>query len=159
MIDAARVDPSVRGVLVYGPAGVGKSRLADHALASAGRDGWGIGRASATAAAEGSPFAALAHLMPADVFDTRSDPVTLYAQVAESFAARSDHGPFMLMVDDLPRLDVSSATLVGQLLDASAVFLVATVRSDETSRRGRSSTISMKGPWSLRAAKDSATCA
>ena len=41
-------------------------------------------------------------------------------------------GPLVLFVDDLPLLDGTSATLVGQLVDADLVFLVATVRSNET---------------------------
>jgi DNA-binding CsgD family transcriptional regulator len=132
-IEGARSERGIRGVLVYGPAGVGKSRLADQALAAAERDGWGTGRAGASAAAQGAPLGALAHLLPADVIDVRADPVTLFARVSESLPARADGRPFMLLVDDLPRLDPASATLVAQLLDAEAVFLVGTVRSEESS--------------------------
>ena len=35
------------------------------------------------------------------------------------------------MIDDLPRLDPTSLTLVGQLVDAGVVFLIGTVRSGE----------------------------
>ena len=40
-------------------------------------------------------------------------------------------GPLVLFVDDLHLLDGTSATLVGQLVDADLVFLVATVRTPE----------------------------
>jgi DNA-binding CsgD family transcriptional regulator len=130
-IAAARSDPHVRGVLVHGPAGVGKSRLADQALAAAEADGWVTARAVASAAAQGTPLGALAHLVPADVVDARADPVSLYARVAESFAERAEGRRTMLLVDDLQRLDASSVTLLGQLLDAGQVFVLANVRSDE----------------------------
>ena len=49
---------------------------------------------------------------------------------------QSGTGPLVLFVDDLHLLDSTSATLVGQLVDADLLFLVATVRSTESVPRG-----------------------
>ena len=45
-------------------------------------------------------------------------------------AGQAGDGPLVLLVDDLHLLDATSATLVGQLVDADLVFLVATVRTE-----------------------------
>ena len=57
---------------------------------------------------------------------------------AGAAATRPSNGPLVLFVDDLHLLDGTSATLVGQLVDADLVFLVATVRTTEPrARRAR----------------------
>ena len=45
--------------------------------------------------------------------------------------SRARPGPLVLFVDDLHHLDSTSATLLGHLVDADLVFLVATVRTAE----------------------------
>ena len=44
---------------------------------------------------------------------------------------QGQHGPLVLFVDDMHLLDVTSATFIGQLLDADLLFLVGTVRDGE----------------------------
>jgi DNA-binding CsgD family transcriptional regulator len=132
LIDDARIAATAGGVVIHGPAGVGKSRLADEALTAARHAGWRTGRATASATAGLAPLGALAHLLPSEVVDARADPVTLYATVAAAFADQATGRQFVLMIDDLPRLDATSRTLVGQLLDASAIFLIATARTGDT---------------------------
>jgi ATP/maltotriose-dependent transcriptional regulator MalT len=119
-------------VLLYGPAGVGKTRLADEALDVARRNGREVGRVSAGAGAEGLSLGALIPLLPVEVVDVRFDPVALFATVTDAFRARAGDTPYVLFVDDLHRLDAASSTLLGQLVDAGAILLLATVRSGET---------------------------
>jgi hypothetical protein len=53
------------------------------------------------------------------------------SEVRAVLQPQADSGPLVLFIDDLHLIDGTSATLVGQLVDADLVFLVATVRSNE----------------------------
>ena len=61
------------------------------------------------------------------------DAVTLFNRTHEALTDECSHGStgrrFVLVVDDLDGLDESSASLIGQLLESGALFLVATVGS------------------------------
>src|SRR5829696_2147092 len=127
---AVLADGSRRGVLICGPAGVGKTRLADEFLAIAAAAGRACGRASASAAAAQIPLGALAHLLPPAVGRNRSDVVALFDGVLAAFRAASSK-PFVLLADDMHMLDRTSLTLLTQLVDATAVFLIGTVRTGE----------------------------
>src|SRR5829696_4732596 len=122
-------DDRAHGFVIHGPAGVGKTRLADQCLALADRAGRNVARATATEGSRSVPLGALAHLLPAGLADER-DLVTVMAEVRA--VLREQYGALVLLVDDLPLLDVTSATLLGQLVDADLVFLVGTVRSAAT---------------------------
>jgi DNA-binding CsgD family transcriptional regulator len=117
------------GVVLSGPAGVGKSRLARAAVAAAERDGARPAWAQATRSAATVPLGAFADLIPDDV---RSDePLELLRGCA---AALQEHGggrPVVLGVDDAQLLDPMSAALVLQVAMAGTVFIVATVRAGE----------------------------
>ena len=133
VIEDAVAASDVSGAIIHGAAGVGKSRLAAEMIASAASRGWRTGTATASAAAAAAPLGALAHLLPREVVDVRADPVTLFATVAAAFGGGAGDRRLVLLVDDIPRLDPTSLTLLGQLLDARSIFLVATVRSGEGS--------------------------
>ena len=67
---------------------------------------------------------------PPGIADERCDLVAVMSEVRPVLRDADAGGPLVLFVDDLHLLDATSATLVGQLVDADLVFLVATVRSD-----------------------------
>ncbi|MER7676095.1 helix-turn-helix transcriptional regulator [Streptomyces sp. NPDC096934] len=126
---AALADPACRGFVVGGPAGVGKSRLAEECLDRAAAAGFRTGRATASAAAGAVPLGAIAHLLPAGV--DLSDPVAGFAAVVKALAAGPGQRRRVLLVDDLHLLDAASAVLLRQLMDAAAILLIGTVRTGE----------------------------
>ncbi|MFD3330519.1 response regulator transcription factor [Streptomyces sp. NPDC058701] len=117
-------------VVISGPAGVGKTRLAEAALEYAVEQGWREGKALASAAAATVPLGALAHLLPRDM--DLSDPVTGFAVLVQAWSGRRPAERLALLVDDLHLLDATSALLLRQLTGTGAVRMIATIRSGET---------------------------
>ena len=124
-------DPRAHGFVIHGPAGVGKTRLADQCLALADSSGRFVARATATEGARSIPLGALAHLLPAGIGNERGDLVAVMSEVRPVLKAQAVNGPLVLFVDDLQLLDTTSATFIGQLVDADLLFLVGTVGADE----------------------------
>ena len=62
-------DDRAHGFVIYGNAGVGKTRLADQCLAVASNTGRTVARATATEGSRSVPLGALAHLLPAGIAD------------------------------------------------------------------------------------------
>jgi DNA-binding CsgD family transcriptional regulator len=145
-----------KGLVVFGQAGVGKSRLAEEILAVAERCGFRTGRAVASTAAGTVPLGAIAHLLPTGV--DLSDPVRGFAAVADALRGGSGDGsgggpghgsggrsrdgsgprsgrdrraPTAVFVDDIHLLDATSAMLLRQLMDAGVITLIATIRTGE----------------------------
>ena len=128
-------DPGCEGFCVYGPPGVGKTRLGDECLErarGAGRRGL---RASGDPSAEALPFGAVAHLMPAHALDGWSgesfDPA-LFARLLETargvlVPAADESGIPVLLLDDAHALDASSLAVVDRLMSQGALFCIATV--------------------------------
>ncbi|HVE26950.1 MAG TPA: LuxR C-terminal-related transcriptional regulator [Sporichthya sp.] len=129
----AVVDPGRRGLVLAGPAGVGKSRLAAEVLALAERAGLATARVTATKASSGIPLGALAPVLPAQqvepgAVDDRADLLRRYAAaLVERYGARR----LVLLVDDAHHLDDISATLVHQLAESRQVLVLLTVRTGE----------------------------
>jgi DNA-binding CsgD family transcriptional regulator len=107
-----------RSVLLAGPAGVGKSRLAQAAAPKACR-------LLATVAAAESPLGALAPLLGGEV-----PTANLLGWAGSSVAERV--GGRVLLVDDAHLLDAASAEVLQQLVTANRIQLVATVRAGLT---------------------------
>jgi len=120
-------------IVLAGPLGVGKTRLARECLAMAAASGMATARAVATHAASHIPFGALAPLLHATsrrpgAVDDRAD--VLRRSVA-ALADRPDGGRLVLLVDDAHLLDDASATLLHQVAVAGSVTVLATVRTGE----------------------------
>ncbi|MCU1358131.1 MAG: HTH-type transcriptional regulator malT [Acidimicrobiales bacterium] len=129
--ERALAGPSA-GFLVHGPAGVGKTRLAEECRTVAERLGHTTAVAVASRTAAQLPLGALAHLIPPDLASGLAfDPVRLFDHVREDLESRLGGKPLILSVDDVHLLDVTSATLVSQLLAAGLAFLIGTIREGE----------------------------
>ena len=138
----ARRDPELAGfvdalddagtnvVVLYGPAGVGKSRLADAFLVTAEEQGRLTARITGSAAAALMPLGALAPVLPLDV-DATASARDLFERTRSELQSLGGEGRLVLLVDDAHLLDTSSAVLLTQLIDAGAVFVVATIREGE----------------------------
>lgn len=118
-----------RGIVVRGPAGVGKSCLADECLERAARLGATTARATATAAASTIPLGAIAHLVPPGV--DMSDPVKGFGGLAAAMAEAHRGRRWAVLVDDLHLLDTASAVLLRQLMDDGVLWLIGTLRTGE----------------------------
>ncbi|MHC5699964.1 LuxR C-terminal-related transcriptional regulator [Streptomyces tirandamycinicus] len=118
----------VQGVLIHGPAGVGKTRLAEACRDRAEKAGLTTHWVVATAAAAAVPLGAVGHVIPPGV--DLSDPVAGFAAVAAALG-RGGEDRVVLLIDDLHLLDATSVMLVRQLMDSGSALLIGTVRTGE----------------------------
>src|SRR5207245_8197467 len=107
--------PDATGLVLAGEPGVGKTRLAQEALALCRVHGFGVEEVVATQAAATIPFGAVAHLLP-DPGRLVSDRLDLLRQAAHAIADRASTGRLVLCVDDAHLLDDASAAFVHQLV-------------------------------------------
>jgi DNA-binding CsgD family transcriptional regulator len=130
-----RSDPRSRGLVLAGPAGVGKTRTALECVNAVSQDNWYVARAAGHQASAELPFGALAHLLPA--VDSgppamSQDRPGLLRRFTAALTALAGGRKMVLLVDDAHLLDNSSATLLYQLAVTKAAFVLATVRAGET---------------------------
>lgn len=127
-------DSTRAGVILQGPAGVGKTRLAEEALRLAERGGRPVERAVGHPATREIPLGALAHLLPADLtagIGVGDDERTgLFHTARASLRQLAGEDRLVLLVDDLDLLDDTSVAVLVPLIVSRTVFLVGTVRSD-----------------------------
>ncbi len=126
---SALIGGDARGVVLAGPAGVGKSRLGREVLEAAADLGRATARVSATQAASTLPFGAFAAVL--DVVGGGSERSEMLRSLGQAVAALGDGRLVTLLVDDSHLLDDASAALVHQLVTAAEVFVVVTLRSGE----------------------------
>jgi DNA-binding CsgD family transcriptional regulator len=126
-ISAARAAARAGGLLLGGPAGVGKTRLAREAAAVAERGGETVRWVRATRSASPIPLGAFAPLLPPEELGEGGAQLR---RAADALRAGSDE-QFLLVVDDVQFLDETSAALLLQLVVMGAAFLVATLRTGE----------------------------
>jgi DNA-binding CsgD family transcriptional regulator len=116
------------GVVLVGPAGVGKTRLAAEAMRSDRIAGLPSAWVTATAATSDVPFGALAALI-ADSLSSTTDRLHVLARGCRALANLAGDGSrLLLLVDDAHLLDPLSCALVHQAVSSGSVLLVATIR-------------------------------
>jgi DNA-binding NarL/FixJ family response regulator len=125
-------DPEARGVVLAGPAGVGKTRVGLELLKRATAAGMVPERVMATKIKTELAFAAVTMLLPEG---SHHRPVGELAELAHALASevirRAGAGRLALLVDDAHLLDDGSAMLIHQLVMRRSVFVIATVATGE----------------------------
>jgi len=118
------------GVVIAGPAGVGKTRLAVEVSQAATARGCAVAWVRATRSAASIPLGAFAPLLPAT--DLRlPEGVELLAHARHVLADRAAGRRLVLCVDDGHLLDDASAALVHQLVATGEAFATVTLRRDQ----------------------------
>jgi DNA-binding CsgD family transcriptional regulator/tetratricopeptide (TPR) repeat protein len=126
-IVAAISEPGVAGILVSGPAGVGKSRIVREGLSSAASRGfeprWAVGTMSARKLPLGAfaPWAGSAS----------ADRLQLVRGVIDSVTSAPSGTTVVLGVDDVHLLDELSTFVLHQIVQREAAKVVLTVREGE----------------------------
>ncbi|WP_156042610.1 helix-turn-helix transcriptional regulator [Rhodococcus sp. UNC363MFTsu5.1] len=116
------------GVVLGGAAGVGKSRLAREAVASAASARCAVRWVVGSNAARGVPLGALTEWVPAE----SADPLSLVRKVISALVD-TDHkaARVVVAVDDAQLLDDLSAFVVQQLVHRRLASVVVTIRAPE----------------------------
>jgi len=130
-VNAALTRPAGSGVLLAGPSGVGKSRLAGECLRRAADHGFHVEHVRATRSSSQIPLGASAPLLPFDNTGEVAGDV-LRGVAAAIGATRDDGRRLLLAVDDAHLLDDASATVVNHLVTSGRCSVMLTVRTGES---------------------------
>jgi DNA-binding CsgD family transcriptional regulator len=116
-------------IVLAGPQGVGKTRLALSARQWAEQQGFQVRHAAASSATASIPFGALAALLPV-LRDLPDTPHATFQAAADHLLGEAGDGKLLISVDDAHHLDEASAGLLHQLAPSPAVSVLLTLRTD-----------------------------
>lgn len=127
VVDEAILSGTRHGVLLAGPSGVGKTRLAGEAIAKAQEAGFRVESGRATAPLSTIPFGLFANLAgPGASYRSRTEMLTGLAEGVTKLAAR---GALLLSVDDAHLLDEGTAAFLHSVAVKGTARILATARS------------------------------
>jgi DNA-binding CsgD family transcriptional regulator len=127
-IESVIAATDVRGIIVSGAEGVGKTRMVRDALAAAAARGWQCRWVVGTSSARDIPLGPFTDWAPSGVTDT----VSLLRGVIEAVTASPSGAPVLVGVDDVHLLDDLSTFVVHQIVQRGAAKVVLTVRDGES---------------------------
>lgn len=117
------------GAVVFGAAGVGKTRLVRECADRASARGVPVRYITGTWTTRHTPYVAVAHLAPDVIAAAHADPLALYRDVADALHQHQhQHQHPLLVVNDAHLLDDGSAALLLHLALADVATLLVTVR-------------------------------
>jgi DNA-binding CsgD family transcriptional regulator len=123
------------GLVIYGRAGVGKTRLADECAGQAAASGHPTARVVGSRTTALLPLGAVAALLADGLGrpspDGEVSTATLFEETRRALHDRYGGRRLVIVADDVSQLDASSLALLGHLAAQRTIFLVATVRTGE----------------------------
>jgi DNA-binding CsgD family transcriptional regulator len=123
------------GMIVFGPAGVGKTRLAEECRRIGEMQGYCTERTIGATFTQSLPLSSAAALLPAGMSEAHPDGnasvAAMFEQIRRTLDDRLDGRRMVLVADDIHRFDPASLSLVAHLVNQQTIFLVGTVRTGD----------------------------